>query len=136
MTAAIGVPPTPRTSGRVERFNTIVVGAGQAGLSAGYHLQQLDIDFVIVDAHDRVGDVWRNRWDSLRLFTPARYSSLPGMPFPAPPMHLAVSRLPHLLSPSPLLPLAFPRRSAAPTPPPTSRRTPDRRPIPRRAARG
>jgi putative flavoprotein involved in K+ transport len=89
MTAAIGVPPTPRTSGRVERFNTIVVGAGQAGLSAGYHLQQLDIDFVIVDAHDRVGDVWRNRWDSLRLFTPAKYSSLPGMPFPAPPMHLA-----------------------------------------------
>jgi putative flavoprotein involved in K+ transport len=89
MTAAVGLPPTPRTSGRVERFNTIVVGAGQAGLSAGYHLQQRDIDFVIIDAHDRVGDVWRTRWDSLRLFTPAKYSSLPGMPFPAPPMHLA-----------------------------------------------
>jgi putative flavoprotein involved in K+ transport len=89
MTAAVGLPSAARASGRVERFNTIVVGAGQAGLSAGYHLQQHDIDFVILDAHDRVGDVWRNRWDSLRLFTPAKYSSLPGMPFPAPPMHLA-----------------------------------------------
>ena len=66
----------------------IVVGAGQAGLSAGYHLQQRDIDFVIVDSQQRVGDVWRNRWDSLRLFTPAKYSGLPGMPFPAAPLHL------------------------------------------------
>ena len=88
MTAALGMHPAPRTSGRVERFNTIVVGAGQAGLSAGYHLQQRDVDFVIVDARERVGDVWRNRWDSLRLFTPAKYSGLPGMPFPAEPMHL------------------------------------------------
>ena len=88
MTAALGMPPAPRTSGRVERFDTIVVGAGQAGLAAGHHLQQRDVDFVIVDAHERVGDVWRNRWDSLRLFTPAKYSGLPGMPFPAPPMHL------------------------------------------------
>ena len=88
MTAALGAQPTPRPAGRVERFNTIVIGAGQAGLSAGYHLQQQDIDFVIVDAEDRIGDVWRNRLDSLRLFTPAKYSGLPGMPFPAPPMHL------------------------------------------------
>ena len=88
MTAALGMHRAPRTSGRVERFNTIVVGAGQAGLSAGYHLQQRDVDFVIVDARERVGDVWRNRWDSLRLFTPAKYSGLPGMPFPAEPMHL------------------------------------------------
>jgi len=88
MTAALGMPPAPRTSGRVERFDTIVVGAGQAGLAAGYHLQQRDVDFVVVDAHARVGDVWRNRWDSLRLFTPAKYSGLPGMPFPAPPRHL------------------------------------------------
>jgi putative flavoprotein involved in K+ transport len=89
MTAALGIQPTPRASGRVERFSTIVIGAGQAGLSAGYYLQQQDVDFVIVDAQDRIGDVWRNRWDSLRLFTPAKYSGLPGMPFPAPPMHLA-----------------------------------------------
>jgi putative flavoprotein involved in K+ transport len=88
MTAALGIQPPSRPSGRVERFNTIVVGAGQAGLAAGYYLQQQDVDFVIVDAGDRIGDVWRNRWDSLRLFTPAKYSGLPGMPFPAPPMHL------------------------------------------------
>ena len=79
---------TPRTSGRVERFGTIVVGAGQAGLSAGHHLQQRDLDFVILDAQRRIGDVWRNRWDSLRLFTPAKYSGMPGMPFPAHPAHL------------------------------------------------
>lgn len=80
--------PAPRATGRVERFGTIVVGGGQAGLAAGYHLQQRDVDFVIVDADQRIGDVWRNRWDSLRLFTPAKYSGLPGMPFPAEPMHL------------------------------------------------
>ena len=84
----LATPSTPRASGRVERFDTIVVGGGQAGLSAGYHLQQRDVDFVIVDAQRRLGDVWRNRWDSLRLFTPARYSGLPGMPFPATPNHL------------------------------------------------
>jgi putative flavoprotein involved in K+ transport len=77
-----------RTRGRVERFDTIVVGGGQAGLAAGYHLQQRDVDFVVVDAQRRVGDVWRNRWDSLRLFTPAKYSGLPGMAFPATPGHL------------------------------------------------
>jgi putative flavoprotein involved in K+ transport len=74
--------------GRVERFNTIVIGAGQAGLAAGYELAARDIDFVIVTAESRVGDNWRRRWDSLRLFTPARYCGLPGMPFPAPPAHL------------------------------------------------
>ena len=78
----------PRARGRVERFDTIVVGGGQAGLAAGYHLQQREVDFVIVDAERRVGDVWRKRWDSLRLFTPAKYSGLPGMPFPATPGHL------------------------------------------------
>ena len=88
ITPALVAPITPRSSGRVERFNTIVVGGGQAGLSVGYHLQQHDVDFVIVDAQERVGDVWRNRWDSLRLFTPAKYSGLPGVPFPAPAMHL------------------------------------------------
>ena len=89
MTAVdLATPFAPRPSRRVERFDTIVVGGGQAGLSAGYHLQQRDVDFVIVDAQQRLGDVWRNRWDSLRLFTPAKYSGLPGMPFPAVPGHL------------------------------------------------
>jgi putative flavoprotein involved in K+ transport len=73
---------------RVERYETLVIGGGQAGLATGYHLARQDADFVILDADERVGDVWRRRWDSLRLFTPARYDGLPGMPFPAPPEHL------------------------------------------------
>jgi putative flavoprotein involved in K+ transport len=73
---------------RVERFDTIVIGGGQAGLAVGHHLAARDLDFVILDGERRVGDTWRRRWDSLRLFTPAGYSGLPGMPFPAPPAHL------------------------------------------------
>ena len=73
---------------RVQRYDTIIIGGGQAGLAVGYHLAARDLDFVILDAEPRVGDTWRRRWDSLRLFTPARYSGLPGMPFPAPPTHL------------------------------------------------
>jgi putative flavoprotein involved in K+ transport len=76
------------TPARVERFDAIVIGAGQAGLATGHHLARHDVDFVIVDGDTRVGDGWRRRWDSLRLFTPAQYSGLPGMPFPAPPAHL------------------------------------------------
>jgi putative flavoprotein involved in K+ transport len=68
-----------------ERFDVVVIGAGQGGLSVGYHLARLGVSFVILDAHPRVGDAWRKRWDSLRLFTPARYDSLEGMPFPAGP---------------------------------------------------
>ncbi len=68
-----------------ERFDTVVIGGGQAGLAAGYHLAENGVRFVILDARERVGDAWRNRWDSLTLFTPARFNSLPGMPFPGPP---------------------------------------------------
>ena len=71
--------------GTTQRVETIVVGAGQAGLSVGYHLARRGRRFLILDANDRIGDVWRQRWDSLRLFTPARYDGLDGMPFPAPP---------------------------------------------------
>ena len=70
-----------------ERFETVVVGGGQAGLAVGYHLWRRDRSFVILDAGPRVGDVWRNRWDSLRLFTPARYTGLPGLGFPAADWH-------------------------------------------------
>jgi putative flavoprotein involved in K+ transport len=73
---------------RIERVDTIVVGGGQAGLATGYQLAKRDVDFVILDAGSRVGDAWRRRWDSLRLFTPAAYSGLPGMCFPASPSHL------------------------------------------------
>jgi putative flavoprotein involved in K+ transport len=67
------------------RVNTVVIGGGQAGLSVGHHLARRGVDFLILDASARVGDTWRQRWDSLRLFTPARHSGLDGMPFPAPP---------------------------------------------------
>lgn len=65
-------------------FNTVVVGGGQSGLAMGYYLARQNRNFVILDAGSRVGETWRNRWDSLRLFTPAFHSGLPGMPFPAP----------------------------------------------------
>jgi len=69
------------------RFDVLVIGGGQAGLSVGHHLKKLGLSFVIVDAQDRIGDAWRKRWDTLRLFTPARYDGLDGLPFPAPANH-------------------------------------------------
>ena len=64
-------------------IETVVIGAGQAGLATGYHLSQAGREFVILDAYERVGDNWRCHWDSLRLYSPARAASLPGMRFPA-----------------------------------------------------
>ena len=65
-------------------LDVVVVGGSQAGLAIGYHLAQRGLRFVILDAGPEIGLAWRSRWDSLRLFTPAQYSSLPGMAFPAP----------------------------------------------------
>jgi putative flavoprotein involved in K+ transport len=65
-------------------FDTVVIGGGQAGLAIGYHLARRERSFVILDGHERVGDPWRRRWNSLRVFTPARYNGLPGWSFPAP----------------------------------------------------
>lgn len=90
-TSTTTVAPTAMPAapvGRVERYSTVVIGGGQAGLAVGHELAARDLDFVILDAERRLGDGWRRRWDSLRLFTPAAYSGLPGMPFPAPPAHL------------------------------------------------
>lgn len=71
------------TKGAPQRVETVVIGGGQAGLAMGFYLAQHDRSFLILDAGSRVGDAWRHRWDSLRLFTPAGLSDLPGMPFPA-----------------------------------------------------
>ena len=67
----------------MERYETVIIGGGQAGLSVGYHLQKRNRSFVILDASARVGDSWRQRWDSLKLYSPAFRDGLPGMPFPA-----------------------------------------------------
>jgi putative flavoprotein involved in K+ transport len=64
-------------------YDTIVIGGGQAGLATGYYLKRQNCDFVIFDASPRTGEAWRTRWDSLRLFSFARYNALPGMRFPA-----------------------------------------------------
>ena len=66
-----------------ERFETIIIGGGQAGLAAAYHLAKRGRSAVILDENERIGDSWRKRWDSLRLFTPAKYDGLPGFRFPA-----------------------------------------------------
>jgi putative flavoprotein involved in K+ transport len=67
-----------------ETPDVLVIGAGQAGLVMGHHLAQRGQSFLIVDAGAEIGDSWRSRWDSLRLFTPAQFDNLPGLPFPAP----------------------------------------------------
>lgn len=71
----------------MKTLDTIVIGAGQAGLAAGYHLRQAGLRFAMLDA-GKVGDSWTSRWDSLRLFTPVRYNNLPGMRFPGRPYDL------------------------------------------------
>jgi putative flavoprotein involved in K+ transport len=74
---------TPTTPGAAP-LDVVVIGAGQAGLALGHHLALRDADFLLLDAGPEIGSSWRSRWDSLRLFTPAQYDSLPGLPFPAP----------------------------------------------------
>jgi len=80
-------PDDGRTSVTVHacttEVDTVVIGAGQAGLATGYHLAKRNEDFVVLDAAPTVGGSWRDRWDSLRLFTPAGFTHLPGLPFPA-----------------------------------------------------
>ena len=71
-------------SSAAEHIETVVIGGGQAGLAVGRELSRRGQPFVILDASERIGETWRRRWDSLRLFTPARYDGLPGWRFPAP----------------------------------------------------
>jgi len=88
--AVVGLPYVAMSDNRrimesnpAEQFDTIVIGAGQTGLMVGYELSRSGVDYVVLDANERVGDAWRKRWDSLRLFTPAWMNGLPGLPFPA-----------------------------------------------------
>jgi putative flavoprotein involved in K+ transport len=67
-----------------EQLDVVVVGGSQAGLAMAWHLAQQGLRFVVLEAGPEVGHVWRSRWDSLKLFTPAQYDALPGMAFPAP----------------------------------------------------
>jgi putative flavoprotein involved in K+ transport len=69
---------------QAERYETVIVGGGQAGLATGYHLMKRGRSCVILDAGERVGDSWRKRWPSMRLYSPAKFDGLPGMKFPAP----------------------------------------------------
>src|SRR3954449_3730725 len=79
MTSTVAIP-----TGNHDTVDVLVIGAGQAGLALGHHLARRGADFLLLDAGPEVGHSWRSRWDSLRLFSPAEYDSLPGMPFPAP----------------------------------------------------
>ena len=65
-------------------LDVVVVGGGQAGLAIAWHLDRQGLRFVVLEAGSELGHTWRDRWDSLKLFTPAQYDALPGMPFPAP----------------------------------------------------
>jgi putative flavoprotein involved in K+ transport len=68
-----------------QHIETLIIGAGQAGLATGYHLQRLGRPFLIVDRNERIGDNWRQHWDTMKLYSPAKYDGLPGLDFPAPP---------------------------------------------------
>ncbi len=71
--------------GEVEKLQAVVVGGGQAGLATAHELAGRGLSPVVLEAEERIGEQWRHRWDSLRLFTPARYDALPGSEFPASP---------------------------------------------------
>jgi putative flavoprotein involved in K+ transport len=68
-----------------ELLDVVVVGGSQAGLAIAWHLAKQNLRSVVLDAAPELGDTWRCRWDSLRLFTPTQHDALPGMPFPGPP---------------------------------------------------
>jgi putative flavoprotein involved in K+ transport len=76
--------PRPRTD-RCRTTDILVIGAGQAALALAYHLRDLPYRFTLVDRHARIGDSWRNRYDSLTLFTPRSQSALPGRAVPGDP---------------------------------------------------
>ena len=74
------------SNGVTGTLDTLIIGGGQAGLALGHYLKEQNRTFLILDAHPRTGDAWRQRWDSLRVFTPAKFDGLPGVPFPGDPL--------------------------------------------------
>ena len=68
--------------GEMKKWDTVIIGGGQAGLATGFFLKKMNKQFIILDENSRVGDSWRKRWDSLKLFTPAQHDELPGLHFP------------------------------------------------------
>src|SRR6478735_6926845 len=85
MAALMGSTHESTEGGTRDAVDVVVIGAGQAGLALGYFLRLQDRRFVILERADSVGSAWRERWRSLTLFTPRRYSALPGLPFPGDP---------------------------------------------------
>ena len=82
-TSTAPAPTSSRGSSPGAPLDVLVIGAGQAGLALAWHLNRRGASYLLVDAAPEIGHSWRTRWDSLRLFTPAQYDSLPGTPFPA-----------------------------------------------------
>ncbi|MDP9885252.1 putative flavoprotein involved in K+ transport [Sinomonas atrocyanea] len=78
------LPPAPGGA-PVHRVETVIVGGGQAGLATAHWLADAGRDCLVLEERDRIGSQWHERYDSLRLFTPARVNGLPGLPFPGPP---------------------------------------------------
>jgi putative flavoprotein involved in K+ transport len=83
--ASLSLNEASATAARADRVDVVVIGAGQAGLAIGYFLARQGRRFVILEAADAVGAAWRDRWDSLVLFTARRYDALPGLAFPGDP---------------------------------------------------
>ncbi|MGM7668590.1 flavin-containing monooxygenase [Microbacterium sp. A93] len=83
------LPTTPGPADPHHSFDTLIIGAGQAGLSTAYHLRRRGLDCLIVDAAHRVGDHWRHQYDSLALFTANKFNHLPGLGFPGQPWGFA-----------------------------------------------
>ena len=80
-------PHLPTVTGMSTHVETLIIGAGQAGLATAYHQTPQGRECLVLDGNARVGDSWRQHWDTLRLYSPAKYNALPGMPFPARAWH-------------------------------------------------
>jgi putative flavoprotein involved in K+ transport len=85
MTITANERPAVDSPAGTERVETLIIGGGQAGLAAAYHLTRRGLSCLVLDANERIGDSWRKRWPTLRLYSPAASDGLPGMAFPAPP---------------------------------------------------